>query len=98
MKLYQLYECCVIEPRVVKPTWPEHTVPHIHRSTWNTDTKTKSIHSKVAKQLLNLKNLIGHKFKEGINKLHQPSNNSPAARCYGFPKIHKANIPFRPII
>ena len=38
------------------------------------------------------------KFKDQYIKLHPPGNNSPPARFYGLPKIHKLNIPYGPIV
>ena len=58
----------------------------------------KSIHAKVLKQLLELKNFILPKFKDQCIILQAPSDNSPPIRFYGLPKIHKANIPFRRIV
>ena len=34
----------------------------------------------------------------GYNQLRPHSSNSPAARCYGLPKIHKDNMPMHPIV
>ena len=48
--------------------------------------QTKFMHSKVVKQLSNLKISVGHKFKEQYNKLCHPDDNSPPARFCGLPK------------
>ena len=54
--------------------------------------KTKPIHSKVFKQLLDIKkNSMGPKFKDQYIKLCSPGDNSPTARFYSLPKCHKAN-------
>ena len=58
--------------------------------------QTKSTHSKVLKQLLDLSN--GLKFKDQYMKLCPPGDNSPPARTHGLSKIHKTNIPHRPIV
>ena len=55
--------------------------------------QTLSIHSRVLKQHLELKTSIGAKFKVQYIKLHPPGDNSPSARFYGLPKIHKGNPP-----
>ena len=60
--------------------------------------QTKFIHSKAVKQLLDLEISIGPNFKDQCIKLQPPGDNGPLARFYGLPKIHKVNIPFRPIV
>ena len=57
-----------------------------------------SIHSQVLKQLRDLKTSTEPKFNDQYIKLSPPGDNSPLARFYGLPKIHKANIPFSPIV
>ena len=44
------------------------------------------------------KNAIGPKLKDHYIKLCHPGDNSPPARFYGLPKIHKASISFRPTV
>ena len=60
--------------------------------------QTKAIHSKVLKQLLDLRNSIRSIFKDKYIILCLPGDNSPPARFHGLPKIYKANIPFRLIV
>ena len=60
--------------------------------------ETKSIHSKVVKQILGLKISIGPKFKDEYIEICPPGDNSLPARFWGLTKIHKVNIPFIPIV
>ena len=60
--------------------------------------QTKSIHSKVFKQLLALKISIGPSLRDQYINLHLAGNNSPLVRFYSLRIIHKANISFRPIV
>ena len=60
--------------------------------------QTKSYDAKVLKQPLDPKKSHEPKFKDTYIKLFPPGDNSPPTRFYGLPKIHKANIPFRPIV
>ena len=58
--------------------------------------ETKSIHSKVLKLLLDPKRSNWPNFKKQYIKLHAGDNNL-LARFYSLPKMHKVNIPIRPI-
>ena len=60
--------------------------------------QTKSIYSKVLKQILDKKKLHWTKIHDQYIKLHPPDDNSSPAKFCSFPKIYKAYILFRPIV
>ena len=58
---------------------------------------TKPINAKVIKQLTDLKQFRS-RVQKPIPKTVAPGDNSPPARFYGLPKIHKPDVPLRPTI
>ena len=58
---------------------------------------TKTIHNKVIKQLTNLKNSLSPELKNCIMNCGTQGQQYPV-RFYGLPKIHKSDVPLRPII